>query len=279
MESTTSKLYMIATPLGNAGDITLRAIELFKSLDCFFAEDTRQLKKLMGMVGVSLVGKQFYSLADHNMKRATGSAVAILESGRSVGFASDRGTPAVSDPGAFLAAEARAAGFEVLPVPGASSVASIVSVAGLEESHFIFMGFLPKQTKAKLLLLDSLSKLQLPVVIFESPSRIEKTLQFLSQTYPSGRVFLGREMTKLHESYDWLNLSDWKLGKVATQGEFTFILQFGTKAPPAMDSGISDAVELRLASDKQWAKQIAQKLECKVSDVYNALQRRKEKNA
>src|SRR4051812_23180358 len=137
------KLYIIATPLGNRNDITLRALETLRALDTLFAEDTRELAKLLDLHGISPGAKRLHSYASHNMREATEKAMGLLRDGNSIGFVSDRGTPGVSDPGPMLVARAKEEGYDVLPIPGPSSVTTVLSVAGVSADRFLFIGFLP----------------------------------------------------------------------------------------------------------------------------------------
>ena len=145
---TTSKLYLIGTPLGNMEDITLRAQNCLRNLSHIFAEDTRELSKLLKLLGISPEGKKLYSYAAHNMKAASKAALKILET-ESVGLVSDRGMPGISDPGAILVEEARMQKIEVIPIPGPSAVTTLFSVSGFHSSQFHFLGFLTREKKER----------------------------------------------------------------------------------------------------------------------------------
>src|SRR5262249_30288621 len=143
------KLHFIGTPLGNRLDITLRALEALKSLQFFFAEDSREFFKLLDLYQIPHGEKRVHSYGNHNMKEATEKALAWLAEGNDVGFVSDRGMPGISDPGALLAGRARAAGYAVLPIPGPAAVTTLLSVCGFPADRFLFLGFLPLGPKER----------------------------------------------------------------------------------------------------------------------------------
>ncbi|NBX69164.1 MAG: 16S rRNA (cytidine(1402)-2'-O)-methyltransferase [Proteobacteria bacterium] len=268
----TSKLYIIATPLGNLGDITLRAIETFNTLDVFFAEDSREFQKLLLALKISIEGKRIYSYASHNLKEATESAIQLLSEGKSVGLVTDRGTPAISDPGAQLAQRAHLENIPVIPVPGVSSLTTLISVCGLSSSEFEFIGFIPSQDKQRNLLWENLAKRGIPAVFFESPKRIRETVTELKKTFPKGSLFIGREMTKKFEEYRWFNLDSIVPDSLQEIGEYAIVLVPGEKETV---SDLDQEISVRLASDKDWAKHVAARLGVASSDVYNALQKKK----
>lgn len=271
----TSKLYIIATPLGNLGDITQRAIETFKALDVFFAEDSREFQKLLMVLQISSEGKRIYSYASHNLKEATEQAIKILSDGKSVGLVTDRGTPAISDPGARLVKRAYEERIPVVPIPGPSSLTTLISVSGIESTEFEFVGFLPSQDKQRSLLWDRVSKSKIPLVFFESPKRIRETVTELQNKFPQGQLFIGREMTKKFEEYRWLTLAEIQVDSVPELGEYAAVLMPGGQGIEA--SEWEKEIALRLASDKEWAKEIGRRFEVPSSEIYNALQKMKSK--
>ena len=191
-----SELYIVATPIGNLGDITYRAIETLKSVDCIAAEDTRHTLQLLNHFEIK---KTLISCRAQNEVEAAKKIIAMLEEGKSVAFASDAGTPGISDPGAVLVTEVRKAGFNVVPIPGASAFATLVSVAGTGGKTIIFEGFLsPKpgrrKNRVKELLLTGSA-----FILYESPFRIVKLLTDIADIDSDRRVVVGRELTKLHE--------------------------------------------------------------------------------
>lgn len=191
-----SELFIVATPIGNLGDITYRAIETLKSVDYVAAEDTRHTLQLLNHFEIK---KPMISCRAQNEAEVSKKIIALLEEGKSVAFASDAGTPGISDPGAVLVTEVRKAGFNVIPIPGASAFATLVSVAGTGGKTIIFEGFLsPKsgrrKNRVKELLLTGAA-----FVLYESPYRIVKLLTDIADIDSDRRVVVGRELTKLHE--------------------------------------------------------------------------------
>ena len=191
-----SELYIVATPIGNLGDITYRAIETLKSVDYIAAEDTRHTLQLLNHFEIK---KPMISCRAQNEAEVSKKIIDLLEDDKSVAFVSDAGTPGISDPGAVLVTEVRKAGFNVVPIPGARAFATLVSVAGTGGKTIIFEGFLsPKSGRRKnrvkeLLLTGS------AFILYESPYRIVKLLTDIADIDSERRVVVGRELTKLHE--------------------------------------------------------------------------------
>lgn len=191
-----SELFIVATPIGNLGDITYRAIETLKSVDYVAAEDTRHTLQLLNHFEIK---KPLISCRAQNEAEVSKKIIALMEEGKNIAFASDAGTPGISDPGAVLVSEVRKAGFNVVPIPGASAFATLVSVAGTGGKTIIFEGFLsPKpgrrKNRVKELLLTGAA-----FVLYESPFRIVKLLNDIADIDSNRRVVVGRELTKLHE--------------------------------------------------------------------------------
>ena len=191
-----STLYVVGTPIGNLGDITFRAVETFKSVDVIAAEDTRHTLQLLNHLGIK---KPLISCRSQNESVAGQKIIKLLDEGQNVAYASDAGTPGVSDPGVVLAGLARAAGHTVVPIPGPSAFASLVSVAGAGGKTLIFEGFLsPKPGRRRSRLRELLSTGD-AVVLYESPFRVVKLLTDIADIEADRRVVVGRELTKLHE--------------------------------------------------------------------------------
>ena len=191
-----STLYVVGTPIGNLGDITFRAVETFKSVDVIAAEDTRHTLQLLNHLEIK---KPLFSCRSQNESVAGQKIIKLLDEGQNVAYASDAGTPGVSDPGAVLAGLARAAGHTVVPIPGPSAFASLVSVAGAGGKTLIFEGFLsPKPGRRRSRLRELLSTGD-AVVLYESPFRVVKLLTDIADIEADRRVVVGRELTKLHE--------------------------------------------------------------------------------
>ncbi len=188
-------LFVVATPIGNLADITLRALEVLKTVDLIAAEDTRQTKKLLVKYGVTTPLVSFHQ---HSRQSKIQQLVSEMRRGKHVAQVTDAGTPGVSDPGGVLVEAAWRAGIKVVPIPGPSALTAVLSAAGIPADGFIFLGFLPKK-KGRATLLRELKTAALPIVLFESPNRVIKTLNELHAALGEREVVVGRELTKLHE--------------------------------------------------------------------------------
>ena len=191
-------LYVVATPIGNLADITLRALAVLQKADIICAEDTRVTAQLLSAYGIQ--GK-LVSVREHNEQQMADKIIPHLSDGLSVAQVSDAGTPAVCDPGAKLAARVREAGFKVVPVVGASAVMGALSVAGVTESDFYFNGFLPPKAGERQKLLAKWAEADFPIVMFETPHRIEASLADMVAQFPERRLTLAREITKTFETF------------------------------------------------------------------------------
>ena len=191
-------LYVVATPIGNLADITLRALAVLQRADWVCAEDTRVTTQLLSAYGIQA---KLVSVREHNEQQMADKVITALQSGLSVAQVSDAGTPAVCDPGAKLAARVREAGFKVVPVVGASAVMGTLSVAGVSEASFYFNGFLPPKAGERRKLLASWREADYPIVMFETPHRIEAALADMAAEFPDRRIMLAREITKTFETF------------------------------------------------------------------------------
>ncbi len=191
-------LYVVATPIGNLADITLRALHVLGLVDRIAAEDTRNTGQLLTRYGIS---KPLIAVHEHNEREAAERIIGFLRAGERVACVSDAGTPGISDPGAKLVDAVREAGFQVVPLPGASALATALSVAGDWVSTFTFLGFLPPKPKQRATALQPLAAHTHAMVFYEAPHRIVETVQALADAFgPARRVLIARELTKLHES-------------------------------------------------------------------------------
>jgi 16S rRNA (cytidine1402-2'-O)-methyltransferase len=191
-------LYIIGTPIGNLGDISFRAVEILKTVDLVACEDTRRTLKLLSHLGIRV---RTISCRSQNEGFAAEKVIAELNEGKNAAFASDAGTPAVSDPGAVLVRLAVEAGHEVIPIPGPSAFASLVSVAGGLDKTVIFEGFLSPKPGRRRSRLKELLETDAAFVLYESPFRILKLFEDLAEFDDERYVCVGREMTKVHEEY------------------------------------------------------------------------------
>ncbi len=222
-----SKFYVVATPIGNMGDITLRAIETLKEVDLILCEDTRETKKIL----------QKYNINTPTMSYHTQSKLAkvdkifeLLEEGKNLALVSDAGTPTISDPGAMLISQIKthlSHGVDVIPIPGASAVISALSASGLPTHEFTFLGFLPHK-KGRETLFKEIAGSKRTMVFYESPHRILKTLESLIKFCPNKKVCIAREITKIYEEFKTgspTELLDYLLkNPIKQKGEFTVLV-------------------------------------------------------
>jgi 16S rRNA (cytidine1402-2'-O)-methyltransferase len=231
-------LYVVATPIGNLGDITLRALDTLKGVDRVAAEDTRVSGQLLAHFGIS---KPLASIREHNERAAADKVIAWIAAGEAVAYVSDAGTPAVSDPGARLVAAVRAAGLPVVPVPGVSAVTTALSAAGVEAGQWLFHGFLPPKSAARRAQLQALAALPCALVFYEAPHRIEETVaDLLAVLGPARAVTLARELTKRFESIVTLPLGEAPAWLAAdsnhARGEFVVVAHAPGGAASATDA-------------------------------------------
>lgn len=220
-------LYVVATPIGNLRDITLRALDVLAAADVVAAEDTRNTAHLLTHHGIG--ANRLMAVHQHNERAAAEKIVALLQAGQSVAFVSDAGTPAVSDPGALLVQAVRAAGLRVIPVPGANAAIAALSAAGLAEPHFLFHGFLPNKSAARRTALESLRDQACTLVFYEAPHRIVECVADLCAVLGGERqIVLAREITKLFETIHACPLRDaeaWLMSDSNQQrGEFVVLV-------------------------------------------------------
>ena len=229
---------MVATPIGNLADITLRALHVLGLVDAVACEDTRHTQQLLRAYGIDRPGAQLLAVHQHNEAEAAQGVIERLQQGLRIAYVSDAGTPAISDPGARLVAAVRAAGHAVMPLPGASSVTTALSAAGMtQEGGFVFSGFLPSKATERTAAVQTLAAEARAVVLLEAPHRIEALAAALA-VLGERPVTLGRELTKQFEEIDtvpahalpaWLAASPQRL-----RGEFVLVIH---GAPVAEDAG------------------------------------------
>lgn len=192
-------LYIVATPIGNLDDLSVRASNVLAKVDVVAAEDTRHSGRLLQHLGLQ---KRLIALHDHNEKHRTSSLLDELDAGRSVALISDAGTPLISDPGYVLVREARSRGFIVSPIPGPCALVTALSAAGLPTDRFLFVGFLPAKRSGRRTALDKLRKEPATLVLYESPHRILDAMRDVADAFGEAReVVLGRELTKTFETF------------------------------------------------------------------------------
>ncbi|MBZ0142061.1 MAG: 16S rRNA (cytidine(1402)-2'-O)-methyltransferase [Rhodocyclaceae bacterium] len=244
----TAALYVVATPLGNLGDISARALEVLRGAAAIACEDTRHTRRLLDHFGIRT---ETFSLHEHNEAAASERLLRLLREGRAVALVSDAGTPAVSDPGARAVAAVRAAGFDAIPVPGPNAAVAALSASGLADPHFLFYGFLPTKEAARRKALAELKPLPCALVFYEAPHRIEEAVADLAAVLEPGRTLVvARELTKLFESIVSLPLAEAPAWLAADadrrRGEFVLVVS----APPPAEGVSTEAarvLELLLA--------------------------------
>jgi 16S rRNA (cytidine1402-2'-O)-methyltransferase len=229
----------VATPIGNLGDIGLRALGALRGVEAVAAEDTRVTRRLLTHHGIV---KRLIAVHEHNEKRAVDGILALLRAGRSVALTCDAGTPAISDPGALLVAAARAAGFRVTPVPGPNAAIAALSVCGFGAPHHLFYGFLPARAASRRRELSALAHLPFTLVFYEAPHRVEECVFDLRAALGEARrIVIARELTKLFESVHACTLAEagaWLAGDAdRRKGEFVLIVEGAAATMAADDAG------------------------------------------
>jgi 16S rRNA (cytidine1402-2'-O)-methyltransferase len=232
-----STLYIVATPIGNVADISLRALHVLTLVDAVACEDTRNTGHLLTRFGIS---KPLIAAHQHNEREVAQTLIVRLQAGERIALVSDAGTPAVSDPGARIVDAVRAAGLRVVPLPGASAVVTAISASGLLNDQFHFIGFLPAKASARDTVLQSLTGSSATLVFYEAPHRIQECTRALAAVFEPGReIVFARELTKMFEEIHRCPLSDalaWLAQDAHREkGEFVVLLQGATKAVDADD--------------------------------------------
>jgi len=241
-------LYVVATPIGNLGDFTARAVETLKSVDRILAEDTRQTLKLLSHFGIT--GKKLDSLHAHSPDRDVYRAVEALEKGENIALVTDAGTPSVSDPGDALVTKAIACGVRIVPIPGASAALAALVASGLAGgAGFRFMGFLPREGASRHAAIAKVCSTPEPVIVFESPERTAETLTELATAMPGRAAAVARELTKMHEEIVRGTLTELAVPR-EWRGEIALVL--GAWEPEAREDEINEtAIDARI--DKELA--------------------------
>ncbi len=234
-----SCLYIVPTPIGNLGDITLRALETLKSVDFIAAEDTRVTKKLLLHFQIA---KPLLSCYEHNERMRSAEIVARIAGGEACALVTDAGTPAVSDPGELLVAACVAAGIRVVPLPGACAAVCGLSACGLPTGRFCFEGFLSVSKKSRRERLRALRGETRTMVFYEAPHKLQYTLRDLYEAFGDRRVTLCRELTKIYEEFVRTTLSEaaarYGAEDAKAKGEFVLIVEGAASAGPDESGGI-----------------------------------------
>jgi 16S rRNA (cytidine1402-2'-O)-methyltransferase len=238
-------LYVVATPIGNLGDLSARARGILKTVDVIAAEDTRVTQRLLEHYGIRA---RLLALHEHNEQRAATEVLALLGNDASVALVSDAGTPGIADPGARLVARAHADGYKVCPLPGANAAVAAVSASGFLSPHFLFYGFLPARATARREVLTALACLPYTLVFYEAPHRVAACLDDMTVAMgPARRVLIARELTKLFEQTHLCALGEAAAWLAAdanhSRGEFVLVVEAAQASEPA-----DAAVEKTLAA-------------------------------
>jgi 16S rRNA (cytidine1402-2'-O)-methyltransferase len=282
-------LYLVATPIGNLGDITLRALDVLRRADRIACEDTRQTQKLLNHFEITT---PTVSCHQHNERHRAAELIEALKSGGRVALVSDAGMPGISDPGNWLAAEAIAAGVPVIPIPGANAALSALVASGLPTGEFHFIGFLPEKAGARRTRLELLAaevqavQAARTLVFYEAPHRILETLANLEAVWgPQLRIVVARELTKIHEEFLRGTVAEARRDLAArdrVRGEITLLVEAPAKSetgtqPAASPVKIADRVALIQAEtgvdEKDALKRLARELGQSKSELYRELQR------
>ena len=262
-------LYIVATPIGNLGDITLRALEVLKNVDMIACEDTRVTAKLLSYYGIK---KKTISYNDHNAAQKRPEIFDTIRNGGRVALVSDAGTPLISDPGYKLVREAVAEGLYVTSLPGASSMLAALCLAALPTDRFLFAGFLPSKQEACRKELQSLAVVDSTLVFFESANRLQKTLRIMQDTLGSREVSVARELTKLHEECrrgTLVELADYYASRGEAKGEVVIVV-----SPPQTEKSSMDDIEnklrllLKTHSVKETASIVAEETGAPRKEIY-----------
>ena len=265
-ERTSGTLFVIATPIGNLGDWSRRAEEVVESADLILCEDTRHTRKLLAHYNIRATLGSYHNF---NETGKVDKLVNNLLGGASIALISDAGTPTISDPGYRLVRACRERGVPVLPIPGASASVAALSVSGLPTNEFIFVGFLPPKKQSRRRKLESLATQTATLVFYESPRRLRATLEDIQDVLGDREVFLGREMTKLHEEYTFGPVSE-VIDQVRERGEAVLVVE------GARDGTYTDQVQVDLdgLSRQDVVKLAAQRLGVGRKRLYDALFRK-----
>lgn len=281
-------LYLVATPIGNLDDITVRALETLRSADVIACEDTRQTRKLLTHFGIE---KRTVSYHEHNKEASGSGLLQWLKEGKKIALVSDAGLPAISDPGALLVHDAVEAGIAVIPIPGANAALSALIASGLSTEKFLFVGFLPREKKERRTELERLRRYPETLLFYEAPHRIEKTLVDMQEAWGDRQAVLARELTKRYEEFARGTLTELVrfLEETEARGEYCIVVEGnrgqaqadpeGEEAAWWQESSLIEHVDHYLGqgmSNKEAIKKTAEDRGLPKREVYNAYHREAE---
>jgi 16S rRNA (cytidine1402-2'-O)-methyltransferase len=281
-------LYLVATPIGNLGDITLRALDILKRVDRIACEDTRQTQKLLNHFEIAT---PTVSCHQHNERHRAAELIEALKAGGRIALVSDAGMPGISDPGGWLVPEAIAAGVPVIPIPGANAALSALIASGLPTDEFHFIGFLPEKAGARRTRLEDLAaaphETSQTLIFYEAPHRILDTLADIASIWgPALRIVAARELTKIHEEFLRGAVAEIRANLAARdriRGEFVLLIETPAQTPggPGPEPGTRESISARVAGlqsefgidEKEALKRLARESGQSKSELYRELQR------
>lgn len=281
-EKTAGSLYLVATPIGNLDDMTFRAVETLKQAAVIAAEDTRQTRKLLNHFEIE--SPRVISYHEHNKRSKEEEILSILEGGEDVALVTDAGTPGISDPGADIAKAAVEAGYAVVPIPGAVAGVAALIASGLPTDRFTFVGFLPRDKKARRQELEELKYRRETLIFYEAPHRVDETVAALHESFGDRQISIGRELTKRYEQFSRGKISEclqW-FEQEKPRGEFVLIVEgeMGKLENPHVEKpwwetlSLSEHVEKVIETGvqkKEAIKQVAKERGLQKREVYNAV--------
>jgi 16S rRNA (cytidine1402-2'-O)-methyltransferase len=251
-------LYIVATPIGNLEDITLRALRILKEVDLIAAEDTRHTRHLLDHYSIKTALTSYH---EHNERAKAQNLVERLLSGDSIALVSDAGTPAISDPGYRLVVAALLAGIRVTPIPGAAALAAVISASGLPSDRFVFEGFLSAKKQEKKKKLQKLQSEVRTLIFYEAPHRLKESLQDLLQVFGDRQIVVAREVTKVHEEFlrGTISAVSEQIANREVKGEITIVVQGSPSVAEVSDEEIEAEIR-RLAGAGMGVKAISELL-------------------
>ncbi len=269
-------LYIVATPIGNLEDISLRALRILKGVDLIACEDTRRTVKLLSHYGIATPRESYH---EHNEARRSAEFVEMLESGKNIALVTDAGMPLISDPGLTLVCACRRAGIPVIPVPGPSATLAALAGSGLPADRFMFAGFLSPKSSQRIKQLRELASSTCTLVLYEAPHRLVPALEDMCKVLGCRQACLARELTKVHE--EWLSGSLQEILEIvrsrpAVKGEITLVIAPGASPPPSPPrlSNIRQDLEDEMrtgASRKEALKEVARRHGLSRREAYRLL--------
>lgn len=242
--SNSPKLWVVAVPIGNLGDLSPRAKEILQEVEIVLVEDTRQAGLLFSRLGLGK--KEFVSLFDHNEKSRINSVLDLLRKGNEIALISTAGTPVISDPGYLVVRACRENGYKVVPVPGPSSPVTALMASGLPAQPFTFLGFLPRKWGDKKRALLQYSDISTTLIFFERKNRLQETLQIAFEALGERECCVARELTKRHEELIYFDLGEQVDKDLQLPGEFTVLLGPPRKTEPSPRSEVEDLLEIEM---------------------------------